>query len=57
MSLEKNGVFVDALHDWNGKWVPNTLEYSNTLMGKKALMASHIRKECEGINSLKFTTS
>ena len=49
MILEKSGVFADALHDWTSKWVPIVLEHSTSLSGKKAEMASLIRKECEGI--------
>ena len=47
--LEKTGVIEDGLRDWTSKWAPIILEYSTTLSGKKATMASQVRKECEGI--------
>jgi hypothetical protein len=49
MILEKNGVFSSALQDWTNKWAPIILEYSSSLSGKKSMLASQIRKDCEGI--------
>ena len=49
MILEKNGVFSSALQDWSNKWAPIILEYSSSLSGKKSMLASQIRTDCEGI--------
>ena len=47
--LEKNGAFNAALQDWTNKWVPIILEYSSSLSGKKATLATQIRKDSEGV--------
>ena len=49
MVLEKNGVFNDALQDWTKKWAPIILEYSTSLSGKKAMLATQICKDSEGV--------
>ena len=49
MILEKNGVFSSALQDWSNKWAPIILQYSSSLSGKKSMLASQIRTDCEGI--------
>lgn len=47
--LENNSTFNAALQDWTNKWVPIILEYSMSLSGRKATLATEIRKDSEGV--------
>ena len=48
--LSRKDVSQSAAVEWQRKWTPAILQYSDTLVGKQAVLFKQNQKPCQGVH-------